>query len=618
MRSRRRLRHQTIVFYLVVSLCGGIFLFLAVPGRFITTTTFCRDRQLSTSSGVPEPSVDDGNFFSGNRLWLRVAQHAPPLDRPPSQPYRVPNNALYVWCTGDPGPGRQFQFHNYLSLLSVIHFMQPDNIEFHYNVEPSVDKYKYNTWLTEVERSFPFFHKQQTKSACDGVDSSRPNVTFIRQELARTGGVYVSEEVVLTRSFHRYRTVSDSASINDRGDVNRPLLLTMAGEYMTKLNKLAANSTSGADVDYGKATNADNSFRCVTKEEFDSITSYNVAQLLPLCVLLDQRIHPKDIWELDSELGRTLRTVAYGSSELARPEPDSKELVPNIGHVVWIGGGEMKFDFFLCVLSLLNVALVDVVYIHGQEPSGFYWDLIRTDPRIRIVYRTLGQVYGNTKPAARREHISDICRVDALLRYGGIYADIDAIFVRPLTPELRSYSAVATVDINTAVYTVYPDHISNGVMIGKRNAPFWRLFLESMQSYDPDDYFSIGVRTPYKIKERFPNTLLLEPRLQVLCYMSRCRPTWLPDYQKETVNHLTTGVLKDWKNAAFAFHFTWPTPGELTSHLTLVGASGPIADIGRYVLEKSRMLNYFQELARNSTAILAATVSTSNATAVGS
>jgi hypothetical protein len=38
---------------------------------------------------------------------------------------------------------------------------------------------------------------------------------------------------------------------------------------------------------------------------------------------------PEQIWELDSETGRQLRTAAYGKLELARPVPDYTRLAPN-------------------------------------------------------------------------------------------------------------------------------------------------------------------------------------------------------------------------------------------------------------------------------------------------
>ena len=76
--------------------------------------------------------------------------------------------------------------------------------------------------------------------------------------------------------------------------------------------------------------------------------------------------------------------IFYGTEHILRPVPSYKTLVPNIGHMVWIGGGRMDYVFYLSLLSLLFVAKVDVVYIHGDKPpTGENWQELCTIPRIR-------------------------------------------------------------------------------------------------------------------------------------------------------------------------------------------------------------------------------------------
>ena len=49
----------------------------------------------------------------------------------------------------------------------------------------------------------------------------------------------------------------------------------------------------------------------------------------------------------------------------------------------------MSFVFFVGVLSMLYVAKLDVVYVHGDKPpTGEYWDLlIQTRQNIQFVLR---------------------------------------------------------------------------------------------------------------------------------------------------------------------------------------------------------------------------------------
>lgn len=211
-----------------------------------------------------------------------------------------------------------------------------------------------------------------------------------------------------------------------------------------------------------------------------SVTSTDGSHLL---YIAESYFTPIDIWTLDSPVGRIVRQVAYGSPELAVPRRDYSALSPNIAHVIWSNDDPVNFLFYLCVLSLLQVAKMDTVYIHGDgPPSGFYWNLIRGDPRLRLVRRTLidrsyEKVFGND--VRNIQHMTDVWRVNIMCRYGGVYVDADAIFVKPLTHELRSYDAVIAKDLSPK--TPFPAIYQNAILVGRPRAAFWRLLLESMK-----------------------------------------------------------------------------------------------------------------------------------------
>jgi hypothetical protein len=109
---------------------------------------------------------------------------------------------------------------------------------------------------------------------------------------------------------------------------------------------------------------------------------------------------PKDLWTdgvaVSTAVGKHLRTVFYGRPEVPVPIADYSRPMPNIGHVIWIGGGSMKFSFFLSISSLVHCAGVDEVYVHGDRPpSGPYWKLMLATQanRVKFVPReNMGQV----------------------------------------------------------------------------------------------------------------------------------------------------------------------------------------------------------------------------------
>ena len=198
------------------------------------------------------------------------------------------------------------------------------------------------------------------------------------------------------------------------------------------------------------------------------------------------------------------------------PKPSFDELVPNIGHMIWLGGGRMDFVFYLSALSLMYVVKVDTLYIHGdQEPKGDYWPRLKADPKVQFVLRPQPRlIYQGEIEWYYRALMSDLIRVDIMIKYGGIYTDTDAIWVKPLTHEDRGYEAVASYDWVDWSYP-YPDSVNFGLSYGKKNAPFWRIFRDSMRQLHNDVHGFSGVMMPYKLLEKYPELLRIDRRLSV-------------------------------------------------------------------------------------------------------
>jgi hypothetical protein len=119
--------------------------------------------------------------------------------------------------------------------------------------------------------------------------------------------------------------------------------------------------------------------------------------------------------------------------------------IPNRVHFVF-GLGEREEPFhlvhYVALESCRRVLAPDEIHLHYRHlPHGVYWDLIRprlTLNRVDLVEEVLrGPRDERRVPAAYRyAHHADFVRLDALIRDGGIYADIDTLFVRPYLPRL--------------------------------------------------------------------------------------------------------------------------------------------------------------------------------------
>jgi len=276
---------------------------------------------------------------------------------------------FYVWCGVS---RRQFEFRNYLSVRSALRILRPDNIWFYYESEPIIDHALYNTWWKELINDVPFFHRRSLRhirlpqKACNG--SGRPSVDFVCSLVTSRGGTFIDEStVVVARPPDDGVTVATDS--RDKLDVRLQLL---------KANRGVTCPFRG---NQRESTRKVRWLECSFSSQLSSDA---------LCIQTSQSLYPKDIWTLDTDIGRLLRREFYGRPDIiTSPLPDFAHLAPNIGHVIWVGGGKMDFLFFLCVLSLLHVVKVDIVYLHGDRaPTGIYWDLlISTRQNIHIVYR---------------------------------------------------------------------------------------------------------------------------------------------------------------------------------------------------------------------------------------
>jgi len=245
-----------------------------------------------------------------------------------------PNTVYYMWC------GRRwFEFTHYLSVLSVIHHLRPDNIVLYYDTPPIVDSWTYNTWFGELTEKYAFLRSQQLASnepGCSGY--AQPNMQFIYDLLTIHGGMYINEMTIISQFPLGYRLYDIVYAM----DVKKG-----TGLMMTK------RGFPGKEGPLKNTRARTKTFECVDVAQFVDDARHTTS-----CLFQTGSLYPKDIWNLDNSFGRLVRNLFYGSPEVKKTVPSYDELVPNIAHIVWLGGGAMDFLFYLCVLSLVHVAKV--------------------------------------------------------------------------------------------------------------------------------------------------------------------------------------------------------------------------------------------------------------------
>lgn len=108
-------------------------------------------------------------------------------------------------------------------------------------------------------------------------------------------------------------------------------------------------------------------------------------------------------------------------------------MIPNTFHFVHLTSAE-RFRSFglhhaLCIISCKAVNNPDSIFLYcNEEPTGEHWERIRGLVTV-IMVEPPTEIFG--VPITELAHQSDVIRIQALLESGGVYTDMDTLFVRP-------------------------------------------------------------------------------------------------------------------------------------------------------------------------------------------
>jgi hypothetical protein len=123
--------------------------------------------------------------------------------------------------------------------------------------------------------------------------------------------------------------------------------------------------------------------------------------------------------------------------------------IPRLAHFVFgLDRRDEPFHLvhYLALASCLDLVAPDELHLHCDRlPYGFYWDLIRPSVRLhRIgpVAQISSFAYESQIERYAYAHHADFVRLEVLERWGGLYADIDTLFVSPPPEDLWNAPAV--------------------------------------------------------------------------------------------------------------------------------------------------------------------------------
>ncbi|XP_074652838.1 uncharacterized protein LOC141907164 [Tubulanus polymorphus] len=193
--------------------------------------------------------------------------------------------------------------------------------------------------------------------------------------------------------------------------------------------------------------------------------------------------------------------------------PSDEFQVPNYMHYTWYHPTKLtwRFHHMISVLSAHRFNKPDKIYFwYEKYPEGPLWNkTLEMVPNIVMKYRKKPTtVFGIPVKAA--EHQSDIVRMEAILKYGGVYTDLDVVIVKSFDP-LRLYDTTMGLEMEY--------RLCNGIIISKANSSFMRMFYDSYKDFKTDFWAYNSVEVPAKLAAKYPHLLHVEPT-------SLHRPNW--------------------------------------------------------------------------------------------
>jgi glycosyltransferase involved in cell wall biosynthesis len=186
--------------------------------------------------------------------------------------------------------------------------------------------------------------------------------------------------------------------------------------------------------------------------------------------------------------------------------------VPNIFHYVY-GFKEPPVPFhfyqYLAVMSAIRLNNPTEVYFHYKfEPTGLWWD--RLKPRIKLIPWTQDML-NISRCFVSYAHESDVVRLRALQKWGGVYLDIDMVSFRPIERGLHAEFGIGRQNSNVqhtsrARFQYYG--LGNAAMISLPRSTFVHIWLESYSHFrscgHDENWDEHSVRLPADLFDEFP------------------------------------------------------------------------------------------------------------------
>lgn len=196
--------------------------------------------------------------------------------------------------------------------------------------------------------------------------------------------------------------------------------------------------------------------------------------------------------------------------------------IPNIFHFIFgLHPKPQPFHLvhYLCLESCTQLYAPETIYLYyHREPTGPYWQMVKE----RLTLVQVGMVPEVSAHSYRNKviedhfvyaHHSDFIRIAELNKRGGVYADLDTIFVQKMPHELFTKSFVLGEEStpHDRAHNNFYDSLCNAVILAEANSAFGKRYAEAMSAAFDGTWSKHSCILAGDLSHQFPEEIHREP-----------------------------------------------------------------------------------------------------------
>ncbi|MEW6736324.1 MAG: glycosyltransferase, partial [Acidobacteriota bacterium] len=174
--------------------------------------------------------------------------------------------------------------------------------------------------------------------------------------------------------------------------------------------------------------------------------------------------------------------------------------------------------FYLCLESCIQINNPQQIFFYYHyQPYGKYWDLIKpklTLVKVELPARLLNYRYQDRLVSKYRyAHYCDLIRLEKTVAAGGIYTDIDTIFVNRIPDKLykKPFVLGKECDVYCQRTKKLRPSLCNAFIMSEKDSQFGHYWLKEFDNAFDGSWSNHACFLPQELSEKYPHLIHIEP-----------------------------------------------------------------------------------------------------------